>query len=458
MKSNRREFLRQGVGAACGLGVARAIGGEVAPIAPARPNIVVLFSDDQRFDTIAALGNTEIETPNLDRLVARGTAFTQATIMGGLHGAICVPSRAMLHTGRPLFHLGGTGDVIPAEFTSLPETLRAAGYRTHAIGKWHSDRVAFNRIYNEGSALFFGGMLDHFNAQLFDYDPTATYAKANAKSYAGQHTSAVFADAALRFLGEAHPQPYFLYVAFTAPHDPRLSPPEYRQRYDPAKLTLPPNFLPRHPFDNGELAVRDEQLAPFPRTPEEVLRQTADYYAAISHLDAQVGRILEAVGENTIVVFAGDNGLALGRHGLMGKQSLYDHSIRVPLVLAGPGIPKGERRTTPFNVHDLFPTLCAALALEPPATVQSQNRWAAVQAAGTWEGETTFHAYRDIQRAVRGERYKLIAYEVAGEKRAQMFDLQEDPWEMKDLSTTHPELLAEMQAKLSAWRASDEFA
>jgi len=456
MNSSRREFLQRSASAACGLALARSTRGAE----PARrPNIVILFSDDQRFDTIAALGNAELETPNLDRLVARGTTFTHATIMGGLHGAICVPSRAMLHTGRPLFHLGGTGDVIPAEFTSLPEALRGAGYRNHAIGKWHSDRAAFNRMYNEGSALFFGGMHDHFHAELHDYDPSAAYAKANAKHFAGQHASALFADAALRFIGEAQPNPYFLYVAFTAPHDPRTAPEECRKRYDPATLSLPPNFMGKHPFDNGELENRDEKLAPFPRTPDEIRRQTADYYAAITFLDTQVGRILDAVGENTIVVFAGDNGLALGRHGLMGKQSLYDHSIRVPLILAGPGIPAGARRDTPFYVHDLYPTLCAGVGVAVPVTVESQNRWADVQTAREWEDdETTFHAYRNLQRAVRGERYKLIAYDVDGVKRTQLFDLADDPWELHDLSTERPDLLSEMQGALQAWRDKVEFA
>lgn len=454
MAIGRRAFLQQGVGA---LGVAALAGQALGTSAAKRPNVLVILSDDQRFDTIAALGNREIQTPNLDRLAARGTCFTEATIMGGLHGAICVPSRAMLHTGRNLFHLGGTGDVLPPEFVSLPEALRAAGYRTHAIGKWHNDRAAFNRMYNEGSALFFGGMHDHFDATLHDYDPTGAYRKDAAKAYPGQHASAVFADAALRFLAQEHAKPYFLYVAFTAPHDPRTAPDDYRKRYDPAKLSLPPSFLPKHPFDNGELSNRDEQLAPFPRTEEDILRQTAEYYAAITYLDAQVGRILDAVGENTIVVFAGDNGLALGRHGLMGKQSLYDHSIRVPLMLAGPGIPPGERRDSPFNVHDLFPTLCAGLGIAIPETVESVNRWADVQARRRWaEGETTFHAYRNLQRAVRGERYKLITYEVAGERHTQLFDLRSDPWEMKNLAGEKPDVVAQMRRALQNWRATEE--
>src|SRR5439155_24083768 len=108
-------------------------------------------------------------------------------------------------------------------------------------------------------------------------------------------------------------------------------------------VALPPNFLPEHPFDNGELRVRDELLAGFPRTPDEVRRHIADYYGMISHQDAWMGRVLAAAPDNTIVVYTADHGLALGQHGLMGKQSLYDHSIRVPLIVSGPGLPSGRR-------------------------------------------------------------------------------------------------------------------
>lgn len=114
-------------------------------------------------------------------------------------------------------------------------------------------------------------------------------------------------------------------------------------------IAVPANFMPEHPFDNGEMRIRDEMLGPFPRTEEFVRGEIAGYYAMISEVDAQIGRVLDALeangqADNTIVIFAGDNGLAVGQHGLLGKQSMYEHSIRVPLVMAGPGIPSGETR------------------------------------------------------------------------------------------------------------------
>lgn len=318
-----------------------------AGVAPAagRPNVVFLLSDDQRFDTVHALGNAEIKTPNLDRLVRDGFTFTHAFCQGSNVPAVCVPSRAMLLTGRPLFH---TQNVIPPEYPMWPEVLRQAGYVTFGTGKWHNNPPAFNRCFDRGGAIFFGGMGDQFKVRVQDYDPAGKYERPRQR-IGEKFSSELFTDEAVRFL-EAYKgeQPFCLYVAYTAPHDPRTPPGEYATMYDPARLALPASFLPVHPFNNGELKVRDEALAPWPRTPEAVRKHTADYYGMITHLDAQVGRVLralEATGRagNTLVVFTSDHGLALGRHGLFGKQNLYDHSMRPPLVLTGPGVPRGGR-------------------------------------------------------------------------------------------------------------------
>jgi arylsulfatase A-like enzyme len=460
MRPSRREFLGGAAAAAVGMAAARKASGQAS--AQPRPNIVVLLADDLRHDTIAALGNREIQTPNLDRLVNRGTAFTQATIMGGLQGAICVPSRAMFHTGRHLFHLEGDGQRIPPAMISLPEVLRAGGYQTHAVGKWHNDKASLNRAYAGGSRIFLGGMHSPYAARLHDYDGAGEYAPASAKDFTGTHATEVFTDAAVEFLTRSHDAPFFLYVAFTAPHDPREAPEAFRKRYDPARLSVPPNLLPRHPFDNGELAIRDEQLAPWPRTPEIIQQHTADYYACISHLDAQVGRILDtldaqALSANTIVVFAGDNGLAVGQHGLMGKQNLYEHSIRVPLLMAGPGIAASSKCDAPCYLHDLFPTLCEAIDLPLPPSVESTSLWPCIGNPACRPHNATFHAYRDVQRAVRTGQHKLIQYAVNGEVRTQLFDLGADPWELNDLAEAQPELRAELEALLQQWRETVEF-
>ena len=420
-------------------------------------NVVVLFTDDQRFDTIGALGNKYIRTPHLDRLVQRGTSFVHAAIMGGTSGAVCMPSRAMLLTGRGLFHIEGTGGRIPVDHVMMPELFKSRGYRTYGIGKWHNGREAFARCFTGGAEIMFGGMSDHWNVPVYAFDPGGTYEKrtpviaqplrSNEITYRGydhitdgKHSSELFADAACRFLAQqdaAHP--FFLYVAFTAPHDPRTAPQEYLDMYDPEKMPLPPNFLPAHPFDNGEMRVRDELLAGFPRMPEEVRRHLAEYYAIISHLDAQIGRICETLdrtglADDTLIVFAADNGLACGQHGLMGKQSVYEHSVRVPLTFCGPGIPRGERRDDLCTLTDIFRSVCDLGGIGTPDSVEGESLVPAIRNRKRKGREALYFAYRHFQRALRTRRWKLILYNVRGEKHTQLFDLENDPWEINDLA------------------------
>ncbi|GAF96928.1 unnamed protein product, partial [marine sediment metagenome] len=289
---------------------------------------------------------------------------TNAYIMGSMSGAVCMPSRAMLMTGRTLFRLEGSGGTVPEEQVTMPETLQKAGYNTFETGKWHQDRATFKRCFTHGSKIFFGGMSNHYKVPVNDFDPTGEYPKEKIYSDEGKHSSELFSDAAIRFLRDyADDKPFFMYVSFTAPHDPREMPVEYLDMYDSDKIPLPENFMPEHPFDNGELIIRDELLAKFPRTPEEIRTHIAAYYAMITHVDAQIGRILDTLketgnAENTIIIFSGDNGLAVGQHGLLGKQNLYEHSVHVPLIISGPGMPVGEKRDALCYLFDIFPTLC----------------------------------------------------------------------------------------------------
>ena len=345
-------------------------------------------------DTIRALGNGIVHTPNLDSLVAGGTSFTHAHIPGGTCGAVCMPSRAMLHTGRSLFHLQGEGQQIPADHTLLGEFLQSAGYECHGIGKWHNGSSSYARSFTSGAEIFFGGMWDHWNVPAHHYDPTGQYASAvpyisdafhsrdvdimqTDHISPGRHSTDLFTDSAVAFLENAPAdKPFFLNVAFMAPHDPRSMPKKYLDMFDPEKIILPKNFVPEHVFDYGIRDVRDEVLVPYPRREAEVRRHIAEYFAMIAHLDDGIGRILKALDnqklrDNTIIVFAGDNGLALGQHGLFGKQSAYEHSVRVPLIFAGPGIPKGERRHGNCYLFDIFPTLADLLKLD----ATRRHRW-----------------------------------------------------------------------------------
>ena len=316
------------------------------------PNFLFLIADDHRHDAIESLGNPAVHTPTLDALAAAGTALTSAYIMGSTSNAVCMPSRAMLMTGRSLFRVfapnpeGVSPYPMDREIPTFPQLLRGAGYRTYGVGKWHNEPELFARSFDGGGSIFFGGMSDHDAVPLHDFDPDGVYPP-QAMAPGDGFSTEMFVDRAIQLLRD-HPadQPFCIYTAFTSPHDPRTPPAEFAEMYPPEEIELPPNFARMHPFDNGHLHGRDESLAAHPRDPDEVRQHIADYFGMISHLDTQIGRLLDALAasghaENTIVVYTADHGLAVGQHGLLGKQNVYDHSLRVPLIVRGPGIPAG---------------------------------------------------------------------------------------------------------------------
>lgn len=436
-----------------------AVPGTLTVQAAVRPNILFLLADDLRPDAIHALGNRDVRTPNLDRLVRRGMAFTQAFCMGSTSGAVCAPSRAMLMSGRSLFRF--TGDVfnLQDDFPLLPEALKQSGYATFITGKWHNGRPWLARSFTHGAEIFFGGMGKHTELPVFDFDASGIYPMDRAHPIKA-FSSEAFATAAIAFMkSQPREQPFFAYVSFTAPHDPRTPPKKFREFYDPVKLTLPANFLPAHPFDNGELKIRDEELAPTPRTKEVIGEHLADYYGMVSHLDEQVGRILTTLEEsglaqNTIVVFASDHGLALGSHGLLGKQNLYEHSMGAPLIFAGPGIPAQQASTALCYLLDLYPTLCELTGTPVSPGVEGRSLAPILRGQTQSVRESIFTAYRDVQRAVRDHRWKLIWYPPID--RYQFFDLRNDPDEMRDLysAANPPPEFGRLREQLRVWQTA----
>ncbi len=436
---------------------------------PNRPNILLMIADDHRHDAIGAFGDPTVQTPNLDQLAAAGTAFRANYIMGGLSGAVCVPTRATLHTGAHTLAavqsrtVDDTRNLMTLDpgLPTLGETLRAAGYHTFGTGKWHNDRASYHRAFADARRVFFGGMCDHDKVPLHDYDPTGTYA--DEQGYMGDgFSSELFADAAIDFIQNYdRDDPFFCYLAFTAPHDPRTPPGEYAAMYDPTTIPLPANFQPEHPFDNGELINRDEELAPFPRTAADTRQQIADYYGMISHMDAQIGRVIESLRasgqlENTVIVYLADHGLAVGQHGLFGKQNLYDHSIRVPLIMCGPGLPTGKSVNELTYSYDCYPTLCALAGIEPPPHVEGMNLLPLCQGAPGRPYLCTI--YKEIMASIRAGEWKLIRYRHSparnvGADRLQLFHIASDPAEVADLSGS-PALqlrVQRLQHQLETW-------
>lgn len=421
------------------------------PDAASRPNILFLFADDQRADTIAAWGNPHIRTPNLDKLVRRGFSFRNNYCFGSNSGAVCVPSRAMLMSGRTWLDVKPSLDGAPL----LPEVLGAAGYATFATGKWHNGEQSFVRAFPDARSVFFGGMDDHTKVPIAD----VTGGKVGNRRVAAKFSSEEFAGAAIDFV-KSHQgkKPFFCYVAFTAPHDPRNPPEKYREIYYKKRPPLPANFRPLPAFDNGFTRnIRDENLAAYPRTREAVGDQLCEYYGLITHLDEQVGRVLDALeasehAKNTVVVYAADHGLALGSHGLLGKQSLYEHSMKCPLVVAGPGIPAGKSTDAFTYLFDLFPTICALTGAKPPEKLAGESLRPLWTGAKVRLRDSVFLPYSGLMRSVRDERWKLIVYPPINHR--EMFDLKADPDEMKDLAAdpAHAATVERLTGLMKDWQ------
>ena len=397
-----------------------------------RPNVLILFTDDQRSDTIGFLGNPLIQTPNIDRLYGEGTHFERAYCMGSMHGAVCVPSRAMLMTGKSIYR---TNMQLKQE-TTFPELFGKAGYKTFGTGKWHNGKPSFQKSFQQGKTILFGGMSNHEKVPVCDMKADGSLTE---KREAEGFSSTIFADAAVDFLNRQDgKKPFLCYVAFSSPHDPRMPPAPYNQTYRGDKLPpLPGNFLPQHPFNTGAMAVRDEVLGPWPRTKNLIREQTADYYGMISHMDEQIGRILKALDDrdlrdNTLVVFAADHGLAMGSHGLLGKQSLYEHSMQTPVCISGPNVEKNQSTDQFIYLFDLFPTLCDYAAIECPKEIDGISLRPLLEGQSQTTRHHVFTTYSNLIRAVRDDRWKLIRWPKLD--KTQLFDLKNDPLEMDDLA------------------------
>jgi choline-sulfatase len=394
-----------------------------------------------------------VHTPSLDRIAASGCTFSHCFHQGAWTGAVCVPSRTMLNTGLSAFRAQHLAD----DVQTWGETLGAAGYDTYICGKWHLSAPMLGRSFREmgpvGPAMLpstpVSGNAYNRPSPGNTWQPddeslqghwlhTALWT--GAKPDRIEHECGLYADKASEFLTSklAHRSaPFLMYVGFNSPHDPRQAPKEYLDLYPQEKIEIPPNYLPEHPFDQGDARVRDELLAPFPRTKEAVQLHRREYYALISYMDAQIERILDALERsgragNTYIIMTADHGLAVGEHGLMGKQNLYDCSTRMPLLIAGPGIARGRQVDELVYQHSVFATTCELAGVAIPETVEFPSFAPLLRGEAKPLHDAVFCRYVNMQRSVRTKRHKLIIYPRV--KQVQIFDLQEDPWETKNLA------------------------
>ncbi|MEM6642886.1 MAG: sulfatase-like hydrolase/transferase [Bacteroidota bacterium] len=443
-----------------------------------KPNVLFIFTDDQTYTAVSTLGNPEVLTPNMDRLVNLGTSFTNAYNMGAWNGAVCAASRAMLISGRSLWNVNEfrnkwkSGDSIALSQT-WPKLMEEAGYETYMSGKWHVD-VPAEKVFQNVQHVRPGMPRDRWEhskmVKLFDneiangdltadeimplgynrpLDETDTLWSPSDTTLSGfwqggKHWSEVLRDDALDFLGRAQESdsPFFMYLAFNAPHDPRQAPMEFLDMYHLDELSLPASWQPQHPLKDPMgtgRRVRDEALAPFPRTEYATKVHLQEYYVSITHLDHQIGLILDrledlGMEENTYIIFTSDHGLAMGKHGLLGKQNLYEHSMKPPFVIVGPGIPKNRRVDTPIYLQDAMATSLEIAGIPKPDFVEFNS------VLGLADGSETKSFYEDgiyggfigYQRSIRKGNHKLIVIPAA--KEIMLFDLKNDPEEMVDLS------------------------
>jgi len=350
---------------------------------------------------------------------------------------------------------------------SLYQCLTRAGYETCYVGKWHSyGRPALWGV-SECLGLFGPGRRPSRPARDSLGRLVTGYVGWRFQTAEGKPLpdspvglvpgiSAKFADAAISFIRRSHDRPFLLHVNFTAPHDPLYWPPGLKDAYSPDQVKLPANFLPVHPFEHGNFFGRDERLLPWPRTKHLVAENLALYYSVVTYLDSQIGRILRALqgtglASSTVVIFTSDNGLALGCHGLMGKQNMYEHTINVPLIISGPGIAQGVRTSSQCYLRDLYPTICQLAGAPVPAHVEARSLLPVLKRPDKELYPFVIGYYRNFQRMIRTSRWKLIWYPHLDKE--QLFDVSNDPYEMKDLR--HEErfnlIAATLRAQMVDW-------
>lgn len=436
-----------------------------AQLTPAQPNIVFMISDDHRWDCIGAAGNPNVQTPNLDQLASEGMYFRQGTI------AIpsCSVSRATILTGMPPHEHRWYSNELQWQplidpdgfrnYTLLPKVMKQAGYHTAFTGKWHLRPEPWNCGFNTIGKWMIGGMGPYRGPQLAE-------GRSREKKKVTGFAQTIFANEAISILNghvqEESDNPLFLWLSFTAPH----------AKFQPVPAHIEGMY-------NGKTP---RQLAPptFRGNPADTKHNAQnwpDYYEAITHLDEQVGRVMNKIrttpelADNTVVVFLGDNGFMMGEQGLHGKYVPYDASARVPFIVWGPDSVVGPAGVNNAQVSslDLPPTFAKMAGSAVPSEWRGRDM-TPVLADGQLHGFTwsvteypdhiTQFAGVEGYRMIRTAQYKLIMYYPDTDRpvkfQNRFFDLVNDPGESNNLYN-NPSVAAQqaqLQQLLDNWRSA----
>lgn len=488
---DRREFITTAAAAA-------------RPAATRRPNILLLMTDQQRWDTLDCYGSRAGVTPNLDRLAQQGVVFEHCYA----NNPVSTPSRASLLTGKsvPGHGVYRLYDNLARDEVLFPERLREAGYRTALFGKLHvSSRIteAAERHPHDGFDVYDWCLEDAIHLDS-PYNGYARWLEKKNPAYKAElarhgrrlkpvpralHFTTWAAARTIEFLKEQRPdRPFFCFTSLFDPHDPYdRYPPEMAARIDPRRL--PPLVRPAAPFSRMPRGIRHEHeysyLGAFDSLPADgIEKMRFGYHAAIALLDEEFGRILRVLDEqgladNTLVIFASDHGDMIGDHGLLVKGAFfYDACVRVPLLLRWPGkIAPGARRRGMVQLHDLAATVLSAAGLAEDgwrASMPESRDLRQLCAAPDGQGGTAVCCYRNTgifstrkyaeppihATMIREGDYKLNLYHGApgAESEGQLFHLEEDPRELRDLwaDPGHRAARERLTGRLLEWMVANE--
>ena len=375
----------------------------------AQPNILFIESDDQSNQAVGAFGNPMMKTPYLDKLAEEGVCFTAAYNMGCWSPAVCIPSRTMLFYGKYLWESQEINKGNAPK--SLPEMLKTKGYYTFMTGKWHAWGKAPRDIFDRVGSIQAGQLETYFHDD--------------------GHVTGITGEEAMDFIeGYDAQAPFFLYVAFNAPHVPRQAYQQYYDLYPVNEIKLPPSVK------DGPLNPNIQyNYSPDPLKPSTMKSRVQQNNAMVTHMDHTIGRIFQALKnkdlyDNTLIVFMSDHGISFGENGVAGKVCLYEPSVTAPLIIKGPNFPAGKFILNRVYLQDIYPTLLEVLDIPVPARVDFKSLLPIIE-HGTDSRNSIYLAMFDDQRAIITENKKLILYPKSGD--LELYDLENDRWEVNDL-------------------------